>query len=69
MIDLVLFYENGKMFFTNKSNYENKIINSLSKTELTGFRDLLDAKFYLEKNFPYSVEIPRLELEKEKGEK
>ena len=66
MIKLVLFYENGKMFFTNKMNYEKHIINCLEKTELTGFRDLLDAKFYLEKNFPYEVEIPRIELEKEK---
>ena len=66
MISLVLFYENGKMYFTNKSNFEKQIINSLEKTELTGFRDLLDAKFYLEKNFPYEVEIPREEFLKEK---
>ena len=66
MIKLVLFYDNGKMFFTNKSNFEKQIINSFEKTELTGFRDLLDAKFYLEKNFPYDVEIPREEILKEK---
>ena len=66
MIKLVLFYDNGKMFFTNKSNFDKQIINGLEKTELTGFRDLLDAKFYLEKNFPYEIEIPREEILKEK---
>lgn len=66
MIKLVLFYENGKMFFTNKSNFDKQIINCLEKTEMTGFRDLLDAKFYLEKNYPFEVEIPREEILKEK---
>lgn len=68
MIRIVLFYENGKMYFTSKQNYENKIMNALDKHLLTGFRDLLDAKFYLEKQFPYDVEIPRNEQLKEKGE-
>lgn len=62
MKEVVLFYENGRMYFSFNNS---KIENALNKHELTGFIDLYDAEYYLEKYFQYKVIIPREELEKE----